>query len=171
MLDPFLLWVESTTFSTWMRESTSIFAFPIVLALHTVGLGLIAGLNVALDLRILGFAARIPIPEFRRFVPLMWLGLWLNITSGLALLAAYPTKALTNPVFYLKLGLIVAALLILKVVRRRLLIEGMPLPMSVSGKLRMLATASLVCWAGAITAGRLLAYTYTRLMVDSVPRP
>lgn len=169
MLDPSLLWLESTAFSIWMRESTSIFAFPIVLALHTIGLGLIAGLSVALDLRILGFAARIPVPEFRCFLPLMWLGLWLNVTSGLALLAAYPTKALTNPVFYLKLGLIVAALMILGVVRRRLLTEGMAIePMS--RNVKMLATASLGCWAGAITAGRLLAYTYTRLMVDSVPR-
>ncbi len=150
-------------------SSTSIFAFPIVLALHTIGLGLIAGLSVALDLRILGFAARIPVPEFRCFLPLMWLGLWLNVTSGLALLAAYPTKALTNPVFYLKLGLIVVALMILDVVRRRLLTEGMARE-SMSGHLKLLATASLGCWAGAITAGRLLAYTYTRLMVDSVPR-
>ena len=169
MLDPGLRWLESTAFSIWMRESTSIFAFPIVLALHTIGLGLIAGLSVALDLRILGFAARIPVPEFRGFLRLMWLGLWLNVTSGLALLAAYPTKALTNPVFYLKLGLIVAALMILDVVRRRLLTGGMALePMS--RNLKMLATASLVCWAGAITAGRLLAYTYSRLMVDSIPR-
>ena len=171
MWDPYLLWLESTAFSTWMRESTSIFAFPSVLALHTIGLGLIAGLNVALDLRILGFATLIPVPEFRRFVPLMWLGFWLNVTSGLALLAAYPTKALTNPVFYLKLGFIGVALVILKVVRRRLLTEGMAVTTSVSRNFMILATASLVCWAGAITAGRLLAYTYTRLMVDSVPRP
>ena len=32
-----------------------------------------------------------------------------------------------------------------------------------SPSLRRLAIASLLCWAGAITAGRLLAYTYTRL--------
>jgi hypothetical protein len=171
MLDPYLSWLESTAFSTWMRESTSIFAFPIVLALHTIGLGLIAGLNVALDLRILGFAARIPVPEFKGFIPLMWLGLWLNVTSGLALLAAYPTKALTNPVFYLKLGLIGVALVILKVVRRRLPTEGMAVTMSMSRNFRILAAASILCWAGAITAGRFLAYTYTRLMVDSVPRP
>ena len=170
MLDPYFLWLESTAFSTWMRESTSIFAFPIVLALHTVGLGLIAGLSIALDLRILGFAAGIPVQEFRCFLPLMWLGLWLNVTSGLALLAAYPTKALTNPVFYLKLGLIVVGLMILGAVRRRLLTEGKASAMSISGT-KILAAASLGCWAGAITAGRLLAYTYTRLMVDSVPRP
>lgn len=161
MLDPFLLWLESTAFSTWVRESTSIFAFPIILAVHTIGLGLLAGLNAALDLRLLGFAARIPVVEFRRFLPVMWLGLWLNVISGIALLIAYPTKALTNPVFYLKLGLIAVALSILRVVRRRALADE-----ATPGTLKKFAVASLVCWAGAITAGRLLAYTYRRLMVD-----
>jgi hypothetical protein len=161
MLDPFLLWLESTAFSTWVRESTSIFAFPIILAVHTIGLGLLAGLNAALDLRLLGFAARIPVVEFRRFLPVMWLGLSLNVISGIALLIAYPTKALTNPVFYLKLGLIAVALSILRMVRRRALTEG-----AMPDTLKKLALASLVCWAGAIAAGRLLAYTYRRLMVD-----
>lgn len=159
MFDPFFLWIESTTFSVWMRESPSIFAFPMILAVHTLGLGLLAGINAALDLRLLGFAPGIPVVEFRRFLPVMWLGLRLNVLSGIALLLAYPTKALTNPVFYLKLSLIAGALVILRKTTGRLaLTEGL-----MPGKVKMLAEASLVCWAGAITSGRLLAYTYTRL--------
>ena len=118
MFDPFFAWLEATSFSIWMRESPSIFSFPIILAVHTIGLGLLAGINVALDLRMLGFAARIPLAEFRRLWPFLWLGLWLNVLSGIALLAAYPTKALTNPIFYIKLGLIAFALAILRSVRR-----------------------------------------------------
>jgi len=38
-----------------------------------------------------------------------------------------------------------------------------PLDQPISSKLRNLAIASLICWSGAITAGRLLAYTYHRL--------
>ena len=114
MLDPFFTWLEATAFSVWMRESPSVFAFPFILAVHTIGLGFIAGISVALDLRMLGIAPRIPLSDFRRFWPLMWIGLWLNVISGLALLAAYPTKALTNPLFYIKLGLIAVALVILR---------------------------------------------------------
>jgi hypothetical protein len=154
-----------------MRESPSLFAFPMILAVHTIGLGLLAGINVALDLRMLGFAARIPLLAFRRFLPLMWLGLGLNVLSGLALLAAYPTKALTNPVFYLKLGLIAAALAILRSVRRFRLADGAAPAIPGLRSAKMVAVASLVCWAGAIAAGRFLAYTYIRLMVDSVPVP
>ena len=35
-------------------------------------------------------------------------------------------------------------------------------------RLQALAVASLVCWAAGITAGRLLAYTYSRLTVDLI---
>ena len=173
MFDPFFAWLEATSFSIWMRESPSLFSFPMILAAHTIGMGLLAGINVAVDLRMLGFASRVPLVEFRRLWPFLWLGLWMNVLSGLALLAAYPTKALTNPVFYIKLSLIAVALLILRSMRRfRLTDEPAPaIPQRRS--IKTLAIASLVCWAGAITAGRFLAYTYIRLMVDSrpVPRP
>ena len=173
MFDPFFAWLESTSFSIWMRESPSLFSFPIILAVHTIGMGLLAGINVAVDLRMLGFASRVPLVEFRRLWPFLWLGLWMNVLSGLALLAAYPTKALTNPVFYIKLSLIAVALLILRSIRRfRLTDEPVPaIPQRRS--IKTLAIASLMCWAGAIAAGRFLAYTYIRLMVDSrpIPRP
>jgi hypothetical protein len=40
--------------------------------------------------------------------------------------------------------------------------EGEPMPAAA----KRLAAASLILWLAAITAGRLLAYTYTRLLVD-----
>src|SRR5450432_3249695 len=97
----FLLGLESTGLSTWIRESTSLWAFPGILTLHTVGMGFVAGLSAAVDLRILGFAPFVPLLELRRFFPVLWLGFWMNAVSGVLLLIAYPTKALTNPVFYL----------------------------------------------------------------------
>jgi hypothetical protein len=93
----------------------------------------------------------------------MWLGLWMNVLSGIALLVAYPTKALTNPVFWLKLGLIAAGLVMLKALLRRA-DDGD----RVSRGTRLLAVASLAGWAATITAGRFLAYTCSRLMVDEM---
>ena len=46
----------------------------------------------------------------RRYYRAMWAGFWVNAFSGVLLLIAYPTKALTNPVFYLKLALIAVAI-------------------------------------------------------------
>jgi hypothetical protein len=161
VFDPFFSWLESTALSRWLVESPSLFAFPGILAIHTIGLGLLAGLNAALDLRLLGVARGIPAGAFVRFLPVMWLGLWANVLSGFALLIAYPTKALTNPVFYLKLVLIGVALGILRVV-----LKAIRMGAAVESRTRMLAVLSLVAWAAAIAAGRLLAYTCTRLTVE-----
>ena len=161
VFDPFFAWLESTTLSLWIVESTSLFAFPGILAAHTIGLGLLAGLNGALDLRLLGVAPGVPPAAFARLLPVMWAGLWLNVVTGVALLIGYPTKALTNPVFYLKLALIGVALLILRTTLRRVR-EGS----AISANTRALAALSLIVWAAAIAAGRLLAYTCTRLTVD-----
>ncbi len=76
-MDAFLMWLEATTLSTWVRESSSVLAFPSILSLHTVGMGLVAGLNAAIALRILGFAPQVPFAEMQRFLPVMWFGFWL----------------------------------------------------------------------------------------------
>ncbi len=144
------------------------FAFPGILALHAIGMAFAVGISVVLDLRILGVARGIPLAEIRRFIPVLWLGFWLNAVSGFLLLVGYPTKALTNPVFYLKLLLIGVAMVLLVRIGRTAFDESAPdghLDPGSSRRMRRLAITSLVCWTGAITAGRLLAYTYTRLTV------
>jgi hypothetical protein len=162
LVSPLFAWLESTAFSVWVRESPSMFAFPGILTCHTIGMGVAAGINTALALRILGVGPGIPIRELPRFLSIMWFGFWLNAISGVALLVAYPTKAFTNPDFYLKLALIAVAVALVKPISRRA--SGVGLGSSVGSTLKLLAVASIVCWFGAITAGRLLAYTYTRLL-------
>jgi hypothetical protein len=159
----FFVWLEATFLSTWIRESTSVFAFPSILSLHTIGMGFAAGISAALDLRILGFAPAVPLLELKRFLPVMWIGFWVNAVSGVLLLIAYPTKAFTNPVFYLKLTFIALALLGVRSMARSVF-EDEAIDLNPATRTaRWLAASSLICWAGAITAGRLLAYTYRHL--------
>jgi hypothetical protein len=164
-MDPFLIWLESTPLHDWIVGSPSLLAFPGILALHAIGMGFAAGLSVATDLRLLGVAPRVPFAEMRRLVPILWAGFWLNAASGILLLIGYPTKALTNPVFYLKLTLIgIAMTLVVRITRELRTIAGaVPPPAAPSRRLRRLAAVQLACWLGAVTAGRLLAYTYHRL--------
>jgi hypothetical protein len=160
---PFLAWLESTGVSVWIRESPSILAFPGILICHAIGMGFAAGVNAAVALRILGVASTVPPGEMRRFLPVMWFGFWLNAASGIALLIAYPTKALTNPLFYVKLALVASGVWLAKVIGRYL--SGVSTgDVSPPRTPRVLAAASLGSWAGAIAAGRLLAYTYSHLM-------
>jgi hypothetical protein len=162
-MDPLFTWMEATAFSTWLRDSTSLWAFPFVLILHTVGLAFFVGVNVAWDVRVLGMSAGIPLDSLRRYFLVMWVGFWVNATSGVILLIAYPTKALTNPLFYVKLALIVVGVLVALQIRRDVRGTGNA---RLPARVRTLAAGSLACWAAVVFAGRFLAYTCTRLMVD-----
>jgi hypothetical protein len=123
-------------------------------------MGLMAGGNAAIDLRLLGFAPRVPLPAMAKFYPVMWFGFVINAISGLLLLIGYPTKALTNPVFYLKLACIVLGVMLMSRLRKTVVGEAR------SANYKLLAVLSLLLWAGAIVSGRLLAYTCRHLLVD-----
>ena len=151
-------WLEGTLLATWTRESPSIWAYPTILTLHTVGLGIVVGANAILDIRLLGFASRIRIPAL---LPLFRIVLWaflLNAATGVLLFMSDATTKSKQPVFYIKLTLIGLALWNTLLVRRevRLDSEGMSSGRPASHK--RLAVLSLLLWAGAITAGRLMAY-------------
>jgi len=93
-----------------MRESGA--AFFTSLTLHSLAMAFVVGINFAIGLRLIGFAPRLAIAPLSRFYPVHWFCVAVIFVSGLALLTAYPAKALTNPVFYLKLTALVIALLI-----------------------------------------------------------
>ncbi|MEM6702781.1 MAG: hypothetical protein AAF690_08765, partial [Acidobacteriota bacterium] len=102
-MDPLFAWLEATAASVWLRESLSVFAFPTVLLLHTVGLAFVAGPCFAMSLTLLGAIRGVRPQTLLRLYPLVWAGFALNLATGLGLMLAYPTKALTNPLFYGKL--------------------------------------------------------------------
>ena len=157
---PFLASLENSAFGSWVRESSSLWAYPTILFLHTVGLGFLVGLNVAIDLRILGVAEKLPLAPFEKFYRVMWAAFWINALSGTALLIADATTKLTNRVFYIKMGCILFAVISMVVIRRRVFAGAAADGGGAAraGAVRALAAASLVLWAGAITAGRLMAY-------------
>jgi len=154
----FLLWLEQTSFSEWVRESSSLFAYPTILFLHTIGLATVVGVNAGIDLRILGFAPEVPVAPMTRLFPVMWVAFGINALSGTALLIADATTKLTSPVFYVKMIFIALALVDLRLLKTH--VFGDPFidkgPLSPNAKI--LAVTSLIFWVGAITAGRLMAY-------------
>jgi hypothetical protein len=163
-MDAFLAFIEGGDLSNWIRGSESIFAFPAIITLHTLGMGFLAGGSAAIDLRILGFAPGISLKAMARFLPLLWLAFAVNASSGVLLLIAYPTKALTNPVFYIKVFLIAFAVWLVWRIGRTVLrtpdADHGAAPAPLPQHARLLAAASLAAWVALITAGRLLAYTH-----------
>jgi len=159
----FFSWIENSALGVWMRESPSLWAFPFILILHTIGMAFLVGPNIAIDLRILGVAPRVPASLMEKFFVVMKLGFVINLVSGLMLLVAYPTKALTNPLFYIKLLLIAIALTQTMWMRKNVLSAD-----SFPFKGKVVAAASLVTWAAAVGAGRFLAYTYKYLLAGEL---
>ena len=159
----FLLWLEATAMSTWLRESLSPLAFPTVLTLHTVGMGFLVGTNAAVDLRVLGVVSQMPLKPMERFFPVMWFGFGVNAVSGVLLLIAYPTKAVTNPLFYAKLTVIGLAVANIRLLKKHVFGDASLDERPISRKGKLIAGLSLLLWAGAVAAGRFLAYTYTYL--------
>jgi hypothetical protein len=155
--------IEHTGASTWMREGP--YAYFVALIFHAWGMALLVGGGIVISLRVLGVARDAPLQKFCGFFPVMWLGAALAVPSGVLLLAAYPAKALTNPVFALKLICLVAAAVLVRRLARHAFAaaardEALP-PRS-----RATAAAALLLWLAVVATGKLLLYTYSVLQVS-----
>lgn len=159
----FLFWLENTSYATWMREADylhSMFPYTFVLSLHAIGLALLVGPNAAINLRILGFAPSLPLAPMEGFFRLMWVGFWLNAVSGVLLIPTAAVTFFTDPIFYIKLGAIAAAVVVLRLIHREVF-RADPAErdaMALSPRAKTLAGTSLVLWAIANLSGRLMAY-------------
>ena len=153
--------IEDSGISTWIRDSPSIFAFWFILSFHALGMGLLVGASFLIDVRILGFARALPLAQLKRLYPILWAGFWIQAISGVLLLTAYPTKSLMNPDFYLKITLIAFGVAVMMILKKRVFSDPGLSETAMMVKGKSLAVWSLVLWFGVVTAGRLLAYTYT----------
>ena len=145
----FLHALEQMPFSVWVRE---------FLVLHTIGMSIVAGLSAMIDLVLLGFWPKVPVKPLVRLYPLMWFGFGINAVTGTVLLIANAATKLTNWDFYLKMAFVFVGMGVLYIMRRQVFEDPQLDNAPVNGSAKGLAWLSLVCWFGAIIAGRLLAY-------------
>jgi hypothetical protein len=157
MVMSWLAALEATAFSTWLRESSTIWAYPAVLTLHTVGLGLLVGANWIVDLRLLGLWPAIPISELAASFRVMWIGFWINAISGAMLFAADATTKGSTRLFIAKLVFVALGVVTIILIKRQ--VYGRHAVSAAAGRMaRALAAASIVVWVVAIAAGRFMAY-------------
>jgi len=154
----FILRLQHTAVMDWFRESGSLMGYPAVLFLHTIGLGTVAGLNGAIDLRLLGVAPKIPLAPLTRFFPVIWGAFWATALSGSILLIADAEQKLRSPVFYVKMTFIALALINLHFLRTRVFSDPQVDTARLSSQAKLLAATSLLLWVAVTTAGRLMAY-------------
>lgn len=152
----FLVWLEATSLADWVRMSIP--GYPSMIALHAIGMAVMVGLSLVIDLRLLGWFAGIPVPALTRFFGLAWLGFGVNTLSGSALFSAQATSYIVDPVFMTKivlvfLGVITAAILQPAVAKSASWPGG-----QAPGGIKAIAAIAIVIWLGAIVTGRLTAY-------------
>jgi hypothetical protein len=163
-MEQFLSWLEGLRLSTEIAGSNLL--YPSILAAHGVGMAIVVGLNAAISLGILGALPQVPLPAMTKFYPAIWIGFGINAFTGLLLTMSAATRVLVDPVFYFKLVFITLALVNLVGTKREILgshdAAGGDPPASSRRKLKAMAISALVLWAFAVTAGRMMGYTFFR---------
>src|SRR5262245_30837640 len=120
----FMWAVEDSSFAQWIAGAPTIWAYPSILTFHTVGMALVVGASVVLNLRVLGMGAELPIARLNGIFRPLWFGFWLNAVTGVLLFVAHAGEKVVQQVFYVKLALIALALVTVVRIRREVFPDG-----------------------------------------------
>src|SRR6202451_1112634 len=116
----FLEFLENLSFSQWVKNAPTIWAFPTILIIHTLGMSIVAGVSAIISLVVLGWGPAVPIKPFGRAFPLLWFGFGINAVTGTMMLIADATTKLTTVDFYIKMAFVFAGLFVLIRMRRQI---------------------------------------------------
>jgi hypothetical protein len=151
-------WLEQLSYAVWVRESASLWAFPALLFVHTLGMSLVAGGSAVIALALLGLWPKAAIKPLEHLYPVIWFGFWINLFTGVSIFLKDASIYGRNPDLYIKLVFVAVGVALISMTRKQVFgipdLDSRPVP----GRARMLAWASLTCWFCAIVAGRLIAY-------------
>ena len=136
---------------TWLASNP--WAYPALEVLHIVGIALLLGNLVLLEVRVWGGAAALPLPALARAaLPLVLTGFGLCAASGLLMFASQPLDLLGNRAFVVKMGLLMAAGSNAAVFHARGGLQRLDLAA------RLQTVLSLGIWGAVIIMGRSIAY-------------
>jgi len=150
----FLAWLEATGLAEWVRSSQS--GYPSMIALHALGMAIMVGLSLLLDLRILGWFAGIPLQALQRFFRLAWIGFGINFLSGSGLFSAQATSYIVDWVFMTKMTLVLVGAITAGILQPAVVKAGPNAELSAG--MKGVAAFAIVVWIVAIIMGRLTAY-------------
>jgi len=155
----FFSWLQDTPFAHWVASDPSLLAYPTILTLHTVGMAIVVGTCVVMDLRLLGVGADgVPLRAFGGAPKLVWTGFLINAATGLALFTTDAEHKSTQTVFFVKLALIFLALAVYARLNAVVFKRPDRFTLPITGEAKALAVLSIILWTGATIAGRLMAY-------------
>ena len=154
----FFAWLETTVVADTIR--TVPWIYPTLETLHYFGLALVVGGILLTDLRLLGFAARLPLKSMLGLLRFVWAGFVINVATGTLIFIYGAENFSGNTAFRVKMVLLllagINALIFTRAAARsgdRWIDSG-----RVPSAIKAVATASVILWIGVVTAGRWMAY-------------
>ena len=133
--------------------------WPICEVLHFVGLCLLFGVTLLVNLRMVGFIKGVALADLNRLLPWAMAGLGINIVTGMLFFLAAPDQYTQNSAFMWKMGLVLLgglSLLYPTMFGEEHASTGDMLHAPVARK--VVAACSLGIWIGVIFFGRFLPY-------------
>ncbi len=153
-----LVWLEHSAIANAIR--TTPWMYPTFETLHYVGLSLLVGGIMLIDLRVLGLARSLSLKSMIGLLPFVWVGFIINATTGSLLFIYGATNFGPNKLFQLKMVLMVIAglnALAFDLAVRRSSFDWVAADKP-PAYVKVFATLSFALWLCVVTAGRWMAY-------------
>ena len=155
-------WIAHTPLSVALQETK--WVIPTSQSVHILAVAVVMASVLLTNLRLAGLVAPGVEPSVfgQRYLRGVWWALPILLATGAVQIAAEPTRGLTNPTFWLKMGLLAAVILATVVLQRRAESEGAAGETPSRRRLTSgLAWVALGAWVAIVLCGRWIAYTYT----------
>ncbi len=152
--------ISDLPISLWI--GTHFWIIPIMQTLHILALTAAFGSVLMINLHILGLTgrSRTLAQTVHRFQPWIWWALVVLVVTGLGMILGEPIRELINPVFWIKMGLIIA-LVLLSLWYQSTLARGMvqwDMTLKARAGVRLSAAGLILLWCMIMFAGRWIAY-------------
>jgi hypothetical protein len=154
---PFFTWCEQTAIGEAIRNSQ--WLFPVIESVHLLGLVVIAGAVLVVDMRLFGLGLRQqPVAQLARDAqPWLMGSLMVMLTSGILLFLAEAIKCYYSPAFAVKITSLILAITFTFTVHRKVALadEGRVAPLWG----RLVAVVSVALWSGVGIGGRWIGFS------------
>jgi hypothetical protein len=154
-------WLAATSLSHTIQ--TVGWIIPTLQTIHILCVAVVFSAAVLVDFRMFRlFERELPLPEVsRRFLRTIWPVLLVLLVTGSLLIIGEPRRSLLNSAFYLKMALLLAAVLLTAALQASIATSPSFWEKDRGRRMagNLLATLSLAIWCGILFAGRWIAYT------------
>lgn len=153
---PYFEWIEASSLGDAIRQS--LWLFPVIEAVHLLGLCVLGGAVLIVDLRMLGAGLRgYAIAQIARDARPWFMGaLAVMLTTGAALFASEAIKCYYNTSFWVKITTLPLAIVLTLLVRDRMALRA---GMDVTPATKVVGLTSITLWLMVAAAGRWIGFS------------